>query len=103
MYRNTELNVTFLLIPFHSKALCSFNNSGQNLLQIIAPTKIIKEKKKDFRVLVGSKLNMSQQHALPAKKAYSTLSCISRSIASRVLCKKKKTHKYIYIYIYSFI
>lgn len=79
----------FPLIPFHSAALSSFNCFGQNLLQIVAPKKLKKDRKRDFRTLVGSKLNMSQQCALAAKKASSTLSSINRSTASTALPEKK--------------
>lgn len=82
----------FLLIPFHSTALCSFNCFGQNLLQTMAPKKLKKDRKRDFRVLVGSKLNMSQQRALAAKKASSTPSSINRSTASTALPEKNPKH-----------
>ncbi|KAF4791660.1 hypothetical protein TURU_128419 [Turdus rufiventris] len=39
---------------------------------------------KDLGVLVGSKLSMSQQCDLMAKKAYGTLDCIRKSIARKL-------------------
>lgn len=75
----------FLLIPFNSAALRSFKCFGQNLIQIMAPKK---DRKRDFRVLLGSKLSMSQQPALAAEKASSTLSSTNRSTASTALPEK---------------
>lgn len=95
MFRNTDHNVPFFffkLVPFNSTALCSFKCFGQNLLQIMAPKKLKKPRKGDFRLLVGSKLSMSQQHALVAKKASSTLSSINRSTASTALPGKNPKH-----------
>ena len=39
---------------------------------------------RDLAVLVASKLNLSQQHALAAKRANHSLGCISHGIASRL-------------------
>lgn len=59
--------------------------------------KLKKNRKMDFGVLIGSKLNMSQQRALAARKASSTLSSINRSTARTSLPKKKKTQAFIAI------
>lgn len=58
----------------------------------MAPKKLKKDRKRDFRVLVGSKLNTSQQRALAAKKASSTPSSINRSTASTALPEKNPKH-----------
>ena len=77
-----------------NKNLMKFSKEKSNVLPLrrnnprhhymLGATKLeIGSAENDVGVLVGTKLNMSQQHAPVAKKANSILGCIINSMASR--------------------